>query len=106
MNNEQSRHREASVPPIGPSEQHLHPWVSGRRTLEVDAIQQTPQETMPDNCIFEQSDMEAADMSFTTPSGVTQDDPWYTLSFAEAGIEQFAGFEPLHLFQQGCGFFS
>ncbi|KAE8363288.1 hypothetical protein BDV27DRAFT_165503 [Aspergillus caelatus] len=104
--NEQSRHREASVPPIGPSDQHLHPWVSGRRTLEVDTIQQTPQATMSDNCIFEQSDMEAADMSFTRPSGVAQDDPWYNLSFAEAGIEQFAGFEPLHLFQQGCGFFS
>ncbi|KAE8140005.1 hypothetical protein BDV38DRAFT_240827, partial [Aspergillus pseudotamarii] len=105
VDNEQSRHREASVPPISPSDQHLHPLASGRRTLEVDAIQQTPQVTMSGNCNFEQSDMEAADMSFTTPSGVTQDNPWYNLSFAEAGIEQFAGFEPLHLFQQGCGFF-
>ncbi|KAE8319391.1 hypothetical protein BDV41DRAFT_519887 [Aspergillus transmontanensis] len=106
IDNEQSSAREASVPSIGPSGQHLHQWDSDGRTLEVDAMQQNQQATMSDNCIFEQSDMETADMSFTTPSGATQDDPWYNLSFAEAGIEQFTGFEPLHLFQQGCGFFS
>ncbi|OGM44855.1 hypothetical protein ABOM_006113 [Aspergillus bombycis] len=89
VNDEQPSTHEASVPSIGPSGEHLHPWA-----------------TMSDNCIFEQSDMETADMSFTTPSGVTQGYPWYNLSFAEAGIEQFAGLEPLHLFQQGCGFFS
>ncbi|UDD61989.1 hypothetical protein AFCA_009321 [Aspergillus flavus] len=106
IDNEQSSAREASVPSIGPSGEHLHQWASDRRTLEVDAMQQNQQATMSDNCIFEQSDIETADMPFTTPSGATQDDPWYNLSFAEAGIEQFAGFEPLHLFQQGCGFFS
>lgn len=30
-----------------------------------------------------------------------QDYDWYSLSFAEAGVEQFAGFEPYSLFQQG-----
>lgn len=30
-----------------------------------------------------------------------QDYDWYSLSFAEAGVEQFAGFEPYTLFQQG-----
>ena len=30
-----------------------------------------------------------------------QDYDWYNLSFAEAGIEQFAGLEPLALFQHG-----
>lgn len=38
-------------------------------------------------------------------SGVNVDGPqdydWYNLSFVEAGIEQFAGLEPLALFQQG-----
>ncbi|KAL5046756.1 hypothetical protein BDW71DRAFT_197406 [Aspergillus fruticulosus] len=32
---------------------------------------------------------------------VTQDYDWYNLSFAEAGVEQFAGLEPLALFQHG-----
>ncbi|KAL3484767.1 hypothetical protein BJX62DRAFT_218240 [Aspergillus germanicus] len=32
---------------------------------------------------------------------IHQDYDWYNLSFAEAGVEQFAGFEPLALFQHG-----
>jgi hypothetical protein len=32
---------------------------------------------------------------------VPQDYDWYNLSFAEAGVEQFAGLEPFALFQHG-----
>lgn len=41
-------------------------------------------------------------------SGLTPDpaNEWYNLSFAEAGVEQFAGIEPLALFQQGWRSFS
>ena len=38
--------------------------------------------------------------------GSFMEDAWYSLSFAEAGIEEFAGYEPLFLFQQGCSTFS
>ena len=49
----------------------------------------------------------------TEPSGslaaqdlLFQDYDWYSLSFAEAGVEQFAGLEPFTLFQQGWSTFS
>ena len=38
--------------------------------------------------------------------GSSMEDAWYSLSFAEAGIGEFAGYEPLFLFQQGCSTFS
>ncbi|GAQ42991.1 hypothetical protein EURHEDRAFT_551108 [Aspergillus niger] len=34
---------------------------------------------------------------------LSRDYDWYSLSFAEAGLEQFAGLEPSTLFQQGWG---
>jgi hypothetical protein len=34
------------------------------------------------------------------------DSEWYSLSFAEAGVEQFSGLEPSILFQQGWRAFS
>jgi hypothetical protein len=40
------------------------------------------------------------------PFSDVEDAAWYSLSFAEAGIEQFAGLEPLSLFQQGWRSFS
>ncbi|KAL2782713.1 hypothetical protein BJX66DRAFT_168680 [Aspergillus keveii] len=43
---------------------------------------------------------------FMAPFSDVEDAAWYSLSFAEAGIEQFAGFEPLSLFQQGWRSFS
>lgn len=52
-------------------------------------------------CDFNQADVGSVDSSFMAQSSLTQEDAWYNLSLAEAGIEQFAGFEPLSLFQQG-----
>ncbi|KAE8379894.1 hypothetical protein BDV26DRAFT_279965 [Aspergillus bertholletiae] len=103
---EHSSAHKASGPMVDPSAEHLHSWASDQRTVDVDGMQQNPQATMSDHGIFEQSDMRTVDMAFTTPSTVTENYPWYNLSFAEAGIEQLADFDPLHLFQQGCGFFS
>jgi hypothetical protein len=40
------------------------------------------------------------------PLSDVEDAAWYSLSFGEAGIEQFAGFEPLSLFQHGWSSFS
>lgn len=37
---------------------------------------------------------------------LSQDYDWYSLSFAEAGVEQFAGLEASTLFQQGWRTFS
>lgn len=34
------------------------------------------------------------------------DDAWYNLSFGDEGLEQYAGFEPLALFQQGWRVFN
>lgn len=47
-----------------------------------------------------------ADSSPIAQSSATQEDAWYSLSFAEAGIEQFEGYEPLFVFQQGWSTFS
>lgn len=55
---------------------------------------------------FNQADIGCADSSSMAQSSVMQEDAWYSLSFAEAGIEQFAGYEPLFLFQQGWSTFS
>ncbi|KAF9888941.1 hypothetical protein FE257_008110 [Aspergillus nanangensis] len=51
-------------------------------------------------------DDEFADNLFMAPSSELHDTGWYSLSFAEAGIEQFAGYEPLSLFQGGWRAFS
>lgn len=53
-----------------------------------------------------QAHVGCADSSSMAQPSVTQEDAWYSLSFAEAGIEQFAGYEPLFLFQQGWSTFS
>lgn len=53
------------------------------------------------NSPFNNVDSRCADGSLTAQLAVTEEDAWYSLSFAEAGIEQFAGYEPLPLFQQG-----
>lgn len=53
-----------------------------------------------------QADVGCADGSSMAQSSVTQEDAWYSLSFAESGIEEFAGYEPLFLFQQGWSTFS
>lgn len=53
-----------------------------------------------------QADVGCADGSSMAQSSVTQEDAWYSLSFAEAGIEEFAGYEPLFLFQQEWSTFS
>jgi hypothetical protein len=37
---------------------------------------------------------------------VSPDDTWYNLSFGDEGLEQYAGFEPLALFQQGWRVFN
>lgn len=37
---------------------------------------------------------------------LSPDPEWYSLSFAEAGIEQFSGLEPSIIFQQGWRAFS
>lgn len=44
--------------------------------------------------------------SLATQNLLFQDYDWYSLSFAEAGVEQFAGLEPSTLFQQGWSTFS
>jgi hypothetical protein len=41
------------------------------------------------------------DSTSMPPSLDVDDSAWYSLSFAEAGIEQFAGYGPLSVFQQG-----
>lgn len=48
----------------------------------------------------------SVDSSFMAPLSDVEEAAWYSLSFAEAGIEQFAGYEPLPLFQQGWRSFS
>ena len=50
---------------------------------------------------FNPVDSRCADGSIITQPAVTEEDAWFSLSFAEAGIEQFAGYEHLPLFQQG-----
>lgn len=47
----------------------------------------------PDRLLMEQPD-------------VSMDNAWYNLSFGSEGLEQYAGFEPLALFQQGWRVFN
>ena len=53
------------------------------------------------NSAFNNVDSRCADSSLIAQLAVTEEDAWYSLSFAEAGIEQFAGYEPLPLSQRG-----
>lgn len=50
---------------------------------------------------FNPVDSRCVDGSIITKPAVTEEDAWFSLSFAEAGIEQFAGYEHLPLLQQG-----
>lgn len=56
-----------------------------------------------DNNGFEVAAEGAANDPSMCQINVPPDDDWYSLSFAEAGIEQFVGLEPYSLFQQGWG---
>ena len=53
-----------------------------------------------------QADVKCTDNSFMMQSSVTQKNAWYSLSFAEARIKEFAEYEPLFLFQQEWSTFS
>ncbi|KAJ5116797.1 hypothetical protein N7456_001145 [Penicillium angulare] len=51
------------------------------------------------------NDMGLDDDSLISHVDLPHDYEWYSLSFADSGIEQFAGLEPTSLFQQGWGAF-
>jgi hypothetical protein len=73
---EQYSTRERSAQSIYPAHEHLHPWVNDQSALEVDAIPQDPQAAGPNGSVFEQSDIDTGEISFTTQSNTIQDDLW------------------------------
>ncbi|KAB8227374.1 uncharacterized protein BDW43DRAFT_247250 [Aspergillus alliaceus] len=92
--------------PTGPSHEYQGPLVSDRSVIEVDTTPQVPQSIISNDYDLDQFNTEPVSTTFTTRSSIVQDDAWYNLSFAEAGVEEFAGFGPLHMFQQGWRIFS
>lgn len=56
--------------------------------------------TVIDDRVEAQSEMEESG-SLMDQFNLPQDYNWYSLSFAEAGVEQFAGLDPSTLFLQG-----
>jgi hypothetical protein len=56
--------------------------------------------TVIDDRVEAQSEMEESG-SLMDQINLPQDYNWYSLSFAEAGVEQFAGLDPATLFLQG-----
>ncbi|KAL5358126.1 hypothetical protein BJX96DRAFT_163544 [Aspergillus floccosus] len=96
---------DSSVQSICPSNgTPLHLAKSPHRTGAAEVS--TPPATEDANSDLNNVDGRPADSSFMAPSSDVEDGAWYSLSFAEAGVEQFAGFEPLYLFQHGWRSFS
>ncbi|KAJ5104536.1 hypothetical protein NUU61_001883 [Penicillium alfredii] len=88
-----------------PSSEQARPWLD-QNTIDPYAFPQTPLTIRDDGYDFERPGETGTRVSFPAQNSMPLDDPWYNLSFAEAGIEEFAGTDPSTLFQQGWRIFS
>lgn len=79
---------------------------SSRDVLEACADSRNPL-ALPENCsrIGETNSIDFDPLLIEQP-GVSLDDAWYNLPFGDEGLEQYAGFEPVALFQQGWRVFN
>ena len=91
---------------IHPSYEQPHHWVTDRSTPEVHTFPQGSSIVRNEGYDLQQPDIMGSHGPLLPHTSVLQDENWYSLSFAEAGIEQFAGLEPSTLFQQRWRTFS
>lgn len=91
---------------IYPSYGQPRHWVTDQSTPEAHTLAQGSSMIRNEGYGLQQPDIMGSGGSFTPLTSALQNENWYSLSFAEAGIEQFAGLEPSTLFQQGWRTFS
>lgn len=106
-NNRLSTTLEESNQPMNLENAHPQPSATYRNARKYTEDSQ-PSATSRDNGgsgLDSLVDMTANDSSMSQ-IGLLPDPEWYSLSFAEAGVEQFCGLEPSILFQQGWKVFS
>ncbi|KAF7596914.1 hypothetical protein BBP40_011959 [Aspergillus hancockii] len=89
-----------------PSHKLLHPWPSSQSALQANIMPQNPSAAGDHGYGFDQTAVQSSNVAVEAQPDITQDEAWYNLYFAEAGIEQFAGFQPLPFFHQEWSIFS